>query len=295
MTLLRALASFCAFAFVSLLLASPAAAQATRTWVSGVGDDANPCSRTAPCKTFAGAISKTATGGEIDCLDPGGFGAVTITKSISIICDDISNGGVLVSGTNGITINDSGANNIVVVLQGLDFEGVNTGLSGVSFVSGKLLQIDECLFRNFTVAGITFKPTTQGTSTLDVEDSTFSNNASGIVADGSSATGAIVGTIHGTLISSSTSLTGAGISATKGTATKVVLILHDVTVSGGARDGLQATGATGEMIVGDSTITGNAKGLETISGGFLLSYGNNQVNGNGSGTEVFSTPLIPLK
>src|SRR5216684_8686022 len=59
-------------------------AQATRTWVSGVGDDANPCSRTAPCKTFAGAISKTAKGGEIDALDPGGFGAVTITKSITI-------------------------------------------------------------------------------------------------------------------------------------------------------------------------------------------------------------------
>jgi hypothetical protein len=67
-----------------LLYAAPAQAQATRTWVSGVGDDANPCSRTAPCKTFAGAISKTAPGGEIDALDPGGFGALTITKSITI-------------------------------------------------------------------------------------------------------------------------------------------------------------------------------------------------------------------
>jgi len=65
-------------------IATSAQAQATRTWVSGVGDDANPCSRTAPCKTFAGAISKTAAGGEISVLDPGGFGAVTITKSITI-------------------------------------------------------------------------------------------------------------------------------------------------------------------------------------------------------------------
>src|SRR4249920_42972 len=79
----------------------PASAQATRTWVSGVGDDANPCSRTAPCKTFAGAISKTAAGGEIDTLDPGGFGAVTITKPITIQPDDSKNGGILVSGTNG--------------------------------------------------------------------------------------------------------------------------------------------------------------------------------------------------
>src|SRR6202046_3797494 len=67
-----------------VLVPVPAHAQATRTWVSGVGDDANPCSRTAPCKTFAGAIGQTAAGGEIDALDPGGFGEVTITKSITI-------------------------------------------------------------------------------------------------------------------------------------------------------------------------------------------------------------------
>src|SRR6186997_461141 len=90
--------------FVGLLYATPAQAQATRTWVSGVGDDANPCSRTAPCKTFAGAISKTAPGGEINCLDPGGFGGVTITKAISIVCQ-YTEGGVLVSGSNGFIIN----------------------------------------------------------------------------------------------------------------------------------------------------------------------------------------------
>src|SRR5262245_36182877 len=89
---------------VGVLYAVPAQAQATRTWVSGVGDDANPCSRTAPCKTFAGAISKTATGGEINVLDPGGFGGVTITKAISIIADHVE-AGVLVSGTNGIIVN----------------------------------------------------------------------------------------------------------------------------------------------------------------------------------------------
>src|SRR6201994_118267 len=83
---------------------APAHAQAVRTWVSGVGDDVNPCSRTAPCKTFAGAISKTAAGGEISVLDPGGFGAVTITKSISITNDGVGESGVLVSGVNGIVV-----------------------------------------------------------------------------------------------------------------------------------------------------------------------------------------------
>src|ERR1700683_5576767 len=105
MNLTRTLAALAAFATTALLFAAPASAQATRTWVSGVGDDANPCSRTAPCKTFAGAISKNATAGEIDCLDPGGFGALTITKSITIDCSPAGNiGGVLVSGTNGISV-----------------------------------------------------------------------------------------------------------------------------------------------------------------------------------------------
>src|SRR6188768_875117 len=87
-----------------LTLATPAFGQATRTWVSGVGDDANPCSRTAPCKTFAGAISKTAANGEIDALDSGGFGAVTINKSI-VLDGNSTLAGVLVSGTNGIVVN----------------------------------------------------------------------------------------------------------------------------------------------------------------------------------------------
>src|ERR1700704_5666745 len=106
-----------ACAVTMLFVASPASAQATRTWVSGVGDDANPCSRTAPCKTFAGAISKTAAAGEINCIDPGGFGAVTITKSMTIDCRN-TEAGVLVSGTNGIIINALSTD--TVVLRGLD-------------------------------------------------------------------------------------------------------------------------------------------------------------------------------
>src|ERR1700738_102345 len=110
-------------ATLSLWLPSaPASAQATRTWVSGVGDDANPCSRTAPCKTWAGAISKTAPGGEIDALDPGGFGGVTITKAITIDGGGGQVASVLVSGTNGIVI-AAGAND-TVTLRNLRINGV---------------------------------------------------------------------------------------------------------------------------------------------------------------------------
>src|SRR5437899_1258907 len=127
-----------ALALIALALPASASAQASRTWVSGVGDDANPCSRTAPCKTFAGAISKTAGGGEINCLDPGGFGGVTITKSIAIKCQ-YTEGGVLVSGTNAIVINAAVTDK--VTLRGLDVNGIGIGaqtsLSGVKVISAK--------------------------------------------------------------------------------------------------------------------------------------------------------------
>src|SRR3954468_19352658 len=132
-----------AFALIALALPASASAQATRTWVSGVGDDANPCSRTAPCKTFAGAISKTANGGEINCLDPGGFGGVTIGKSLTIKCQ-YTEGGVLVSGTNAIVVNAIATDK--VTLKGLDIFGNNgvvppTSLAGVKVISAKSVHI----------------------------------------------------------------------------------------------------------------------------------------------------------
>src|SRR5262249_20469468 len=119
--------------------------QASRTWVSGVGDDANPCSRTAPCKTFAGAISKTAPGGEIDALDPGGFGALTITKAITIDGGGGQVASVLVAGTNGIVV-AAGANDVVII-RNLRINGIvgsgNPGFNGIRFISGKDLNVEN--------------------------------------------------------------------------------------------------------------------------------------------------------
>src|SRR5438094_3132666 len=126
--------------FVAMVLtagfATLANAQATRTWVSGVGDDVNPCSRTAPCKTFAGAISKTASPGIINCLDPGGFGAVTITKDITIDCTGTL-GSVLSSGVQGIIVNATTTQN--VVLRAIDINGAGTtlGTNGVNVIGAK--------------------------------------------------------------------------------------------------------------------------------------------------------------
>src|SRR4051812_38831909 len=136
-----------AVAIFVFAFASMAQAQATRTWVSGVGDDANPCSRTAPCKTFAGAISKTATDGEIDALDSGGFGAVTITKSITI--DGDSNlAGILAAGTTGVIVNLStpGTTNSVQ-LRNLSINGAGSGTNGIRIIGGTNtdVEIEDCV------------------------------------------------------------------------------------------------------------------------------------------------------
>src|SRR5256714_6875894 len=149
-----------ALALIALAIPSSAFGQASRTWVSGVGDDANPCSRTAPCKTFAGAISKTQAGGEINCLDPGGFGGVTITKSLAIKCH-YTEGGVLVAGTNAVVINAASTDK--VTLRGLDINGIGVGnqtsLVGVKIISAATVQvIDSEIYRFKT--GIANVPTT---------------------------------------------------------------------------------------------------------------------------------------
>jgi hypothetical protein len=126
--------------------------QASRTWVSGVGDDANPCSRTAPCKTFAGAISKTAAGGEIDALDPAGYGAVTITKAITIDGGGGQVASVLVAGTNGIVVQAGPSD--VVILRNLRINGIGTGINGIRFLSGKDLNVESCYIFGFTTNGV---------------------------------------------------------------------------------------------------------------------------------------------
>ena len=193
--LARTTLAFVACTFLGVSLAS---AQASRTWVSGVGDDANPCSRTAPCKTFAGAISKTAAGGEISVLDPGGFGTVTITKSITISGVG-ENASILGSSTNGININ-AGVND-VVTLHNIQINGFTNGLIGIRFLAGKALVLDDVRVFGFatgiqTEAGNTtinrssftnnrsFAIHALSNSTISVEDTMISTNNVAVQADG---------------------------------------------------------------------------------------------------------------
>jgi Right handed beta helix region len=282
---------------LSVAVSSVARAQATRTWVSGVGDDANPCSRTAPCKTFAGAISKTAGGGEINVLDPGGFGAVTITKAITISSEGFE-AGVLVSGTNGIIVN-AGTND-VVVLRGLDFEGLGTGLNGIRFLAGAALYVEKCTIDAFNGSnglGIDFEPS--GASQLYVTDTIVRNNRVGggiLVKPGSggSAKGVLDNvrserntfglrvesfsnvSVKNSVLSGNSSN---GLAAISTGAALNVIVDHTV-LSNNAGFGILSSGNNGVVEVGDSTLSGNGTGLGFSGNGALLSFGNNLVAGN---------------
>jgi hypothetical protein len=266
------------------LAVSPAHAQATRTWVSGVGDDANPCSRTAPCKTFAGAISKTAAHGVINVLDPGGFGAVTITKAITIE-NEGENGGILVSGTNGVVVN-AGAGD-VVILRGLTFHGVGTGLSGVKFLAGAALHVESCTIEGFLNAGIEMT----GGAELYVQDVLVRNigtsTGPGIyVHPGSgravldrvrvenSAGGIRFESVIGHVRDSVSA--GHGVNGISAAAGARVTVEHSTSSNNGGA-GILADGPTTLVMLNDSTVTYNMTGLSTPNGGTILSFGNNRI------------------
>jgi hypothetical protein len=270
--------------FVPFLASAPAHAQATRTWVSGVGDDANPCSRTAPCKTFAGAISKTATAGEIDCLDPGGFGALTITKAITLNCVSAL-GSVLVSGTPGISIASSTTG--VVVLRNLQLIGVGTGTIGVSIAGGTVVSIENCVITQFSQQGIK-DSRTAGNTKLFVRNTIISHNGStgiSLVATGP----------NFAEISDTSSINNLyGVAAGSGnTATVQRSVLSGNTTAGVETDAggvvdLDNTAITGNTTgaqvfgtirLSNSDVTGNTTGF---SNGSAISYGNNRMLGNGT-------------
>ncbi|MCA6120628.1 right-handed parallel beta-helix repeat-containing protein [Bradyrhizobium sp. WSM 1704] len=170
------------------LASAPAHAQATRTWVSGVGDDANPCSRTAPCKTFAGAISKTAAQGEINCLDPGGFGGLTIIKAITVNCHDMF-ASVLVAGTNGIVIQAGASDRVVlrnIQVQGIG-PGVNAGLVGIKINSAGSVSIEDCMITQFGQQGILDQRSNAGGKLL-IKDTLITHNTGSAISIAGAAT-----------------------------------------------------------------------------------------------------------
>jgi hypothetical protein len=295
-----------------LSLSSLAQAQATRTWVSGVGDDANPCSRTAPCKTFAGAISKTAAGGEIDALDPGGFGSVTITKSISI--DGTTGqgfGSILASGTTGVNVNDSLSgtpNQAIVHLRNLSINGAGTtlGTNGINFTSGATVHVENVRIQRFSGDGIRVAPTVA--VRLIVRDTHISECGSdGIEIAGSAGAASAVAVDKSSITRCGNgfqitnravaAISNSVISLNNATGTSSAIDTNTAVVGGAIIDlencqvnnnSIAINARTNQAVrLSNVHMTGNANALN-FAGGTIASWGNNKIIGNAAGENFAS-------
>jgi hypothetical protein len=302
---------------VFLLGATTLHAQATRTWVSGVGDDANPCSRTAPCKTWAGAISKTASGGEIDALDPGGFGGVTITKAITLDGGGGQVASILVSGSNGIVVS-AGPNDIVTIrnlrINGL-LGGNNTaGVNGIRFLSGKGLEVENCFIFGFAQSGIDIALNQASFVAVHILNTVLKNNGQvGIRATNAQAAGVIVG-IDKTVVILTSNSGAIGIEAAQHSR---VIVSNSICQNNNG-DGMKVDDAVtsdAQLTVYESDASFNVNGFTNGTGGSLniafsnasnnlscqfnnagaagnfVSHGNNRATGSNCGT-ITAIPQI---
>jgi hypothetical protein len=294
LNVLAVLVFTCAFA-------SLAQAQASRTWVSGVGDDANPCSRTAPCKTWAGAISKTAPCGEIDALDPGGFGAVTITKSITLDGTGTM-ASILASLTTGIIINAQATD--VITIRGISINGFCNGIRGINILQAKTVNIEDCVIFRFAGDGIT--STDNNGLKLNIRNTVIRDNAGdGINAIAAAATPARVtllnvglnGNVNGIHARSGVTVTaadstfagnsGAGVFADNTVASSFAVIrVRESQISGNGTGVLAGGGvgvASSVVEINQNLIdfnTGN--GVSVGPGGQVDTFSNNSITGNGT-------------
>jgi hypothetical protein len=284
--------------------ASVASAQASRTWVSGVGDDVNPCSRTAPCKTFAGAISKTAAKGEINVLDSGGFGAVTITKSISIEADEGVMAGISAAGTNGIIINAGAAD--VVTIRGLSINGFGTGLNGIRVLNASVVHIENCDIQNFVNRGIDVENAANAVQ-LFVKDTAVTNNFLGGSGTPGISGGVLIkpvspgsvtaffdnvrmdqnqfglrveNNVRANIVNSSANgntLFGFIAVATGGAPSVINMDRGSASFNS---TGVRTDGVGAIVRMAQMQVTGNAQGIQATNSGQIISHQNNAVRGN---------------
>ena len=269
-----------AIAVASTLFAisAPAHAQATRTWVSGVGNDADPCSRTAPCKTFAGAISKTATNGFINCLDPAGYGAVTITKSITIDCHETLGSALVGEGGTGIIINivpgDPKDTLRTVRLRNIDVAGINLGTTGISILSAAAVIMEDMSITGMVKQGIA-DMRTEGGTTLAIKNSIVANNAGPGIAVRGQSNNVLLDNVH-----SIKNVYGVSIEKTNSVAINRSVFSNNTTAGVEADSGAQ-------FMMDGSVVSYNTTGISTSGG--TVAFANSDVTFNGTGISGATT------
>jgi len=322
---LRLTLAILASCLTTALATAPAAAQQNRTWVSGSGDDDAACTRAAPCQTFAGALSKTAAGGEINCLDAGGFGAPTITKSITIDCSGIYSSIQAPVGLQGMIINGAG---IVVRIRGLSITGGPPplppnprGIAGIRIVRAASVILDDLEIDGFHEEGdgygVIIAPSV-GQIRVHIADSVISGNGSATsgaaIRVEPTASASVLLTISG--VQMVQNYRGLDVVATGTTAGNTVYMTRSEIV-GSANNGINVqtnanavnlmvvhsgvinnlrgivlAGAGASARVGDTVIMGNGPATSVVGGATILSYRNSQIDLNGNNT----TPItqVPL-
>ena len=296
------------------LIAAPAQAGPNRSWVSGNGTDSGACTRAAPCRTFAFALTQTNAGGEIDVLDPADYGTMGISKAISIVNDGVGTASILnaASQGNGVTINAGASDS--VHLRGLTIEGLGSGNNGILFITGGNLEIENCVVRGFTFAGINIASSTSTSSSFSVSNTIASNNGRGIVfvptgsavvtgvlskvtannnfneilVDGSRTTGTSLNvTIIGSEASNNVNY-GIRANSASGHAATAAMLRGSIVSNNGF--GLVATN-NAILQVGHSVVTGNSVGIGAVAGGIVNSYSDNNIEGNTNNNTGLLTPI----
>jgi hypothetical protein len=290
---IRNLALLLAVIAAACLGAATAHATSARTWVSNAGSDSNPCSVTQPCLTFAGALSNTSSGGEINCLTPGGFGGssgVTINISVTIDCEGVSNGGITVPlGDTGVTVGTAG---IVVNLIGLDINGqgnVGFGSVGVAITASATVNVCNCKIYGFGNGGygIALEPLASG-GTVVVDNVFITNSSLGIYQTNASDVSNM--TVRNSTISNNE--TGISVNVSNGHAGATI---EQTTLAFNSVSGLHVNGAGAVALIGGSTVVNNTGGVSTQNGGIVYSFGDNQIGGNSTdGTPLTAYPGGPL-
>jgi Right handed beta helix region len=279
---IRKLAGLLAVIAATAIGAATAHATSARTWVSNAGSDSNPCSVTQPCLTFAGALANTSSGGEINCLNAGGFGTVTINKPVTIDCEAVSNGGIAVSSGNAITVTATGA----VTLIGLDIDGQGSATFGVNITASAIVNIRNCKVYGFSGTGIILQPSSS-VGTLVVDNAFVTNNGNGIYEGGSS--GATNMTLRNSNISHNS--TGIAVDGSEGAHTGITI--EQTTLAFNAI-GLSVGESDAIALLGGSTVVNNDYGV-TNNGATVYSFKDNQIGGNGTdGTPLTAYPGGPL-
>ncbi len=288
-----------ALAALALLLAASAAnAQtANRAWVSGHGTDTAGCGApAAPCRSLQFTHDNiVAAGGEIDILDPAGYGSITITKAISIVNDGVGVAGVQAASGNAITINAGLTDK--VVLRGLSIEGVGAS-NGIVLNSGGALSVEDCSIARFSFGGLIFSPS--GASFLYLSHSRVKTSTGGgvgiyinpLIASGSPTVRATLDHVEA-IDDAQAGVFVDGRQSTQGT--EVQVTVADSLLADSATDGIHgvtnSVHATTQTMVRNTTIANNALGV-SAEGGAEIFLDRSTVSGNGQAFFIGSGGVI---